>query len=197
MVCEAKILSVVSLAVVSWSPSVAKRSNSAVTRLRLSSSDGGPLEMTPNAGGDKGFQLRCKGQVVLETEGYTAKADKFTFVSGKNLLIFESLKADAQLTSHRDKPGQNSSYTARRICLRLSTGQVEVHAREPPPARPDGRSQDEICPSYFVHLLFAVNQYNIGPPQDLARHWPLTDVDMADLISRGCNTILFPLHPSF
>ena len=127
MVCEATSLSVVSLAVVSWGPSVAKRNDSAVTRLRLSSSDGGPLEMTKNAGGDKGFQLRCNGQVVVEMEGYTAKADKFTFVSGKNLLIFESRKADAQLTSHRGKQGQNSSFTARRICLKLSTGQVEVY----------------------------------------------------------------------
>ncbi len=45
-------------------------------------------------------------------------------------------------------------------------------------------------------VLFGVNQYNVGPPDLLARHWPLTDDDAAWLKSLGCNTIRFPLYPS-
>jgi hypothetical protein len=45
-------------------------------------------------------------------------------------------------------------------------------------------------------VLFGVNQYNVGPPQQLARGWPLTDEDAAYLKSLGCNAIRFPLYPS-
>lgn len=45
-------------------------------------------------------------------------------------------------------------------------------------------------------VLFGVNQYNVGPPELLARHWPLTDDDAAYLRSLGCNAIRFPLYPS-
>lgn len=44
--------------------------------------------------------------------------------------------------------------------------------------------------------IFGVNQYNVGPPQDLARYWPLNDEDAAYLKTLGCNAIRFPLYPS-
>ena len=136
MVCEALLPSVISIAVVSSQPVFARRTDAAVTTLRLSSSDGGPLEMTPNAGGDRGFQLRCNGQVIVETDGYTAKADKFTFVSAKNLLIFESPEADAQLISRRDRLGQERTLTGRKIRLILATGNIELVRRTDRPTRP-------------------------------------------------------------
>ncbi len=45
-------------------------------------------------------------------------------------------------------------------------------------------------------LLFGVNQYGVGPPEQLAKHWPLNDDDVAYLKSLGCNSIRFPLYPS-
>ena len=45
-------------------------------------------------------------------------------------------------------------------------------------------------------LLFGVNQYNVGLPQDLARYWPLNDEDAVYLKTLGCNAIRFPLYPS-
>ncbi|MBM3494780.1 MAG: hypothetical protein FJX72_10770, partial [Armatimonadetes bacterium] len=45
-------------------------------------------------------------------------------------------------------------------------------------------------------VLFGVNQYNVGRPEQLARHWPLNDDDAAYLKSLGCNAIRFPLYPS-
>jgi hypothetical protein len=45
-------------------------------------------------------------------------------------------------------------------------------------------------------LIFGVNQYNVGPPADLAKHWPLTDDDASYLKSIGCNTVRFPLYPA-
>jgi hypothetical protein len=44
-------------------------------------------------------------------------------------------------------------------------------------------------------LLFGVNQYNVGLPQELARYWPLNDEDAAYLKTLGCNAIRFPLYP--
>lgn len=45
-------------------------------------------------------------------------------------------------------------------------------------------------------ILFGVNQYNVGPPELLARYWPLTDDDAGYLKSLGCNAVRFPLYPS-
>jgi len=45
-------------------------------------------------------------------------------------------------------------------------------------------------------IIFGVNQYNVGLPADLAKHWPLTDAEADYLKSAGCNTIKFPLYPS-
>ena len=45
-------------------------------------------------------------------------------------------------------------------------------------------------------LMFGVNQYSVGPPADLAKHWPLTDAEAVYLRSMGCNTIKFPLYPA-
>lgn len=45
-------------------------------------------------------------------------------------------------------------------------------------------------------VLFGVNQYNVGPPELLAKHWPINDDDAAYLKSLGCNAIRFPLYPS-
>jgi hypothetical protein len=45
-------------------------------------------------------------------------------------------------------------------------------------------------------ILFGVNQYNVGPPELLARYWPLTDEDAGYLKSLGCNAVRFPLYPS-
>jgi len=45
-------------------------------------------------------------------------------------------------------------------------------------------------------FIFGVNQYNVGHPAGLARHWPLTDDEAVYLKSIGCNTIKFPLYPS-
>ncbi len=44
--------------------------------------------------------------------------------------------------------------------------------------------------------VFGVNQYSVGPPEGLAKGWPLTDDDAVYLKSIGCNTIKFPLYPS-
>jgi hypothetical protein len=44
-------------------------------------------------------------------------------------------------------------------------------------------------------MMFGVNQYNVGLPADLIKHWPLTDDDAVFLKSTGCNTIRFPLYP--
>lgn len=45
-------------------------------------------------------------------------------------------------------------------------------------------------------FIFGVNQYNVGHPAGLAKHWPLTDDETDYLKSIGCNTIKFPLYPS-
>lgn len=45
-------------------------------------------------------------------------------------------------------------------------------------------------------IIFGVNQYSVGVPADLAKHWPLTDDEAVYLKSGGCNTIKFPLYPS-
>lgn len=45
-------------------------------------------------------------------------------------------------------------------------------------------------------MIFGVNQYNVGPPADLAKHWPLNDNDACYLKSMGCNTVRFQLYPS-
>jgi Protein of unknown function (DUF1501) len=49
---------------------------------------------------------------------------------------------------------------------------------------------------HIPSVLFGVNQYNVGPPELLAKHWPLNDDDAAYLKSLGCNTIRLPLYPS-
>ncbi len=139
MVCNDMQQSTVLLAIVSWGPAVARRSESALTRLRVSSSDESPLEMTRNAGGDSGFQVRCAGQVVVEADGYSARAEKVTFVSGKSLLILESRTADAQLTSHGDGHGHEASLSGRRISVKLTTGQVDV-------ARDRSKKNGASCP---------------------------------------------------
>ncbi|MHB0998608.1 MAG: hypothetical protein ACYC27_05120 [Armatimonadota bacterium] len=45
-------------------------------------------------------------------------------------------------------------------------------------------------------IIFGVNQYNVGLPQDSAKHWPLTADEASYLKSINCNTIRFPLYPS-
>ncbi len=49
---------------------------------------------------------------------------------------------------------------------------------------------------HIPSVLFGVNQYNVGPPEQLAKYWPLNDDDAAYLKSLGCNAIRFPLYPS-
>lgn len=45
-------------------------------------------------------------------------------------------------------------------------------------------------------VIFGVNQYAVGRPENLAKHWPPTDEDAAYFKSIGCNTIRFPLWPA-
>lgn len=45
-------------------------------------------------------------------------------------------------------------------------------------------------------LIFGVNQYNVGPPELLAQHWPLKDAEIERLKKLGVNTIRFPLYPA-
>lgn len=49
---------------------------------------------------------------------------------------------------------------------------------------------------HIPSVLFGVNQYNVGPPEQLAKYWPINDDDAAYLKSLGCNAIRFPLYPS-
>jgi len=61
-----------------------------------------------------------------------------------------------------------------------------------------------LCPKSFAtttfpeipKFIFGVNQYSVGHPAGLAKHWPLTDDEAVYLKSVGCNTIKFPLYPS-
>lgn len=45
-------------------------------------------------------------------------------------------------------------------------------------------------------VIFGVNQYNVGPPADLAKYWPITGDESKYFKEIGCNTIRFPLYPS-
>ena len=59
-----------------------------------------------------------------------------------------------------------------------------------------GKSSAGTSLPAIPEFLFGVNQYNVGPPADLAKNWPLTDEDAVYFKSMGCNTIKFPLYPS-
>lgn len=45
-------------------------------------------------------------------------------------------------------------------------------------------------------VIFGVNQYAVGRPENLAKHWPLTDDEATYLKSIGINTVKFPLWVS-
>jgi|GEM_PF-3422400 len=45
-------------------------------------------------------------------------------------------------------------------------------------------------------LVFGVNQYNVGPPELEAKHWPLKEGEIETLKGLGVNTIRFPLYPA-
>jgi hypothetical protein len=83
------------------------------------------------------------------------------------------------------------------LCLTLAaaSGCTSAAAPAADALREPAAASGERFPA-LPRLIFGVNQYNVGPSELEARHWPLKDTEIETLKGLGVNTIRFPLYPA-